>query len=167
MPIVEVPDLALAAANVAFWVISFLIAGTVAARTPLDRLQADGPVLRLRRFEQDGRWYERRLRIGRWKDRLPEAGQVLGGELSKRHLPAERDGGLVRYAAETRRAERAHWSSLLGLPLVVLWNPLAGAAVMVAFGLAFNAPFVAVQRYNRARIERILRRRAERTSPTS
>lgn len=92
---------------------------------------------------------------------------MLGGELSKRHLPTERDGGLVRYAAETRRAERAHWSSLLGLPLVVLWNPASGAAVMVAFGLAFNAPFVVVQRYNRARIERILRRRAARTAPPS
>ena len=32
-----------------------------------------------RSFEAGGRWYRRRLRIHRWKDRLPEAGALFEG----------------------------------------------------------------------------------------
>lgn len=160
MPLVELSDLAVLLANAAFWIGTFLIVGRIGARTPLERLQHDGPVLRLRPFEQDGRFYQRRLRIHAWKDRLPEAGTALGGEVDKRHLPAGGRAGLPRFAAESRRAERVHWSSLIGLPLTAIWNPPAGVLLMTAFGLGFNLPFIAVQRYNRARIERILRRRS-------
>lgn len=163
MPVWTLADPILVAANVAFWLVNFVAVGWIAARAAPSRLASDGPVLRLRRFETRGRWYERRLAIGRWKDRLPEAGEAFGGA-SKRHIVGRSDEALAGYAAETRRAERAHWSSLLALPLTALWNPAAGVAVMVAFGVAFNAPFIAVQRYNRARIVAIVAARSARAT---
>lgn len=161
VPIWVLPDLVVVAANAAFWLVDFVIVGWIAARTPVERLQHDGPILRLRPFERDGRWYERRLHISRWKDRVPEAGAAFGG-VAKRHVADRSDAALRAFAVETRRAERTHWSSLLALPLVVLWNEPAGVAVMVVFGLALNAPFIAIQRSNRARIGRILAARARR-----
>ena len=47
---------------------------------------------------------------------------------------------------------------MAGGPLFVLWNPPPIAAVMVAYGVLVNAPFIAIQRYNRARVSRVLRR---------
>ena len=49
-------------------------------------------------------------------------------------------------------------------PLFVLWNPPAVAAVMVAYGVVVNAPFIAIQRFNRLRIGRILARQSRSSS---
>ena len=150
--------------DVAAWFLIHSVTGYAAHRLPLRRLQRDGWLLRLRAFEQGGRLYER-LGIRRWKDRLPEAGGVFRGGMSKRQLPTEAEGGLARFAAETRRAELGHWAAMAGGPLFVLWNPPAIAAVMVLYGVAANAPFIAIQRYNRARVARVLGRRS--TSSTA
>jgi glycosyl-4,4'-diaponeurosporenoate acyltransferase len=156
LPLVDIAPLAALAANIALWGASQALAGYVAHRLPLSALERDRGILRLRRFEQGGRWYERRLRIGRWKDRAPKAGAFFAGGMSKRSLPDRRDGGIERFAAETRRAEIAHWGSFVALPLCVIWNSLAGVVLMTAYGLAVNLPLIAIQRYNRARTDRIL-----------
>jgi glycosyl-4,4'-diaponeurosporenoate acyltransferase len=45
-------------------------------------------LFRIRGFETGGRFYERWLKIKRWKDRLPEAGAIFRGGVSKRHVGA-------------------------------------------------------------------------------
>ena len=49
--------------------------------------------------------YRRWLRINRWKDRLPEAGALFAGGVSKRQLPSYDVAGLELFVRETRRAE--------------------------------------------------------------
>jgi glycosyl-4,4'-diaponeurosporenoate acyltransferase len=121
-------------------------------------LARDGWWSRPARWERDGRVYERRLRIKRWKDRVPEAGAWFAGGVSKRSLAGRDADGLARFVVETRRAELGHWAAAAASPLFALWNPPGVAAVMVAYGLAANLPFIAIQRYNRARLERLLGR---------
>lgn len=167
-PLVHLSDLAILLLNVAVWAIGHTVAGYVAHRLPPERLASDGPVLRLHRFEAGGRAYERHLGIRRWKDRLPEAGDLFSGGTSKRNLTTAlvgRQAALEGFLVETRRAERAHWGSLVVLPLFWIWNPPVGVVLMVLYGLAANLPFIVVQRYNRARIGRILRHRARRAGP--
>jgi glycosyl-4,4'-diaponeurosporenoate acyltransferase len=147
-------------ANVVAWAAIHAGSGYVVHRLPLARLQHDGWLLRPRRWERDGRTYQRLLRIRSWKDHLPEAGALFAGGVSKRSLTGSLVGGLPRFVAETRRAERGHWLALAAGPLFALWNPLSGVALMVAYGVAVNAPFIAVQRYNRLRALRVLSRRA-------
>jgi len=135
------------------------ITGYAAYRLTDDRLARDGWLLRQRRFEDGGRWYRRRLHIHRWKDRLPDAGDLFRGGTSKRHLPAYDAAGLEHFARETRRAELAHWWALSCGPLFVLWNPPLASGLLIAYGVAVNLPFIVIQRYNRFRIEALLRRR--------
>ena len=142
--------------NVVLSAVLHATTGWLAHRIPAERLAADGPVLRLRAVEAGGRIYERRLGIVRWKDRLPEAGALFGGGMSKRRLPGRDTDALLRFAAETRRAERAHWWAVAGAPVIALCNPPVGAAAMLLYGVASNAPCIAIQRYNRARITRLL-----------
>ena len=158
----DVPPLALdPVANVVIdvgaWLGIHAVTGYAAYRLPLRRLQRDGWLLRLRPIEDGGRLYER-LGIRRWKDRLPEAGALFGGGISKRRLPSTAEGGLRRFAAETRRAELAHWAAMAAGPLFFLWNPPAVGVVMVLYAIVVNAPFIAIQRYNRARLDRVLAR---------
>ncbi|MCU1369527.1 MAG: hypothetical protein JWO77_721 [Ilumatobacteraceae bacterium] len=162
LPIVSIAPPVAIALNVALWASAQVLSGYVAHRLPLARLQRDGRLLRLRHFEDGGRWYERRLRIGRWKDRLPEAGAFFEGGMAKRTIPARSAGGLERFAAETRRAEIAHWASFACLPFCVIWNDPLGVALMGTYGLVVNLPLIAIQRFNRGRIDRILAARAAR-----
>jgi len=162
LPLVAVPPVVGVALNVGLWASAQVLAGYRAHRLPLERLQHDRGLLRLRPFEAEGRWYERTLHISRWKDRLPEAGAFFDGGMTKRTLPGRSAGGLERFAAETRRAEIAHWTSFVCLPLCVVWNGALGIALMCLYGLIVNVPLIAIQRYNRGRTERILRRRPHR-----
>ncbi|MET0727512.1 MAG: hypothetical protein ABWZ76_04340 [Acidimicrobiales bacterium] len=150
------------AANVVAWGVIHGATGYAVHRLPLERLQDDGWLLRPRAFERDGRWYER-VGVRRWKDHLPEAGALFAGGVSKRSLSAGDDATLERFVAETRRAEWGHWVALASGPVALLWNPAAAGAVMVGYGIAVNAPFIAVQRYNRLRAYRVLERRAVRS----
>jgi len=67
---------------------------------------------------------------------------------------------LARFVAETRRAEYGHWLAIACTPVFALWNPPVGLALMAAYSLLVNVPFIAIQRYNRPRAQRILARRA-------
>jgi glycosyl-4,4'-diaponeurosporenoate acyltransferase len=122
--------------------------------------QPTGP----RRFEAGGGWYRRRLRIHRWKDRLPEAGGMFEGGVSKRALPGHDVDGLTLFVRETRRAELAHWWALCCSPLFVLWNPPLAAGLLVAYGVLVNLPFILIQRYNRFRTQSLVRRLTPRGS---
>jgi glycosyl-4,4'-diaponeurosporenoate acyltransferase len=167
VPLVDLPPLGVLGANVAVWGAAHALSGYAVHRLPVARLQRDGRLLRLRRFEAGGRRYERALRIQRWKDRLPEAGDLFRGGVSKRRLPPGEGGGVERFVVETRRAELGHWLCLACLPLFPMWNPPLGVALMVAYGLAANLPCILVQRYNRGRCLRVLAARAERSRASS
>ena len=141
------------------WGVFHAATGYATHRLPDHRLREDGPLLRPRRFETGGHWYRRRLRIHRWKDRLPEAGDLFAGGISKREVPSYDEAGLRLFARETRRAELAHWWCLACGPVFVLWNPPLAAGLLVAYGVLVNLPFIAIQRYNRFRIQAVLERR--------
>jgi glycosyl-4,4'-diaponeurosporenoate acyltransferase len=147
-----------AVVDVAAWGACHALTGYAAHRLGERRLTRDGWLLRQRGFEDGGRWYRRRLRIQRWKDRLPEAGDLFRGGMSKRRLPARDEAGLARFARETRRAELGHWWALCCGPVFVLWNPPVAAVLLVAYGVLVNLPFIAIQRYNRFRIAAVLDR---------
>jgi glycosyl-4,4'-diaponeurosporenoate acyltransferase len=142
------------------WAVFHSATGYAAYRLDQSRLSQDGWLLRPRRFETAGTWYRRRLRIHRWKDRLPEAGGLFRGGVSKRHLPSYDVAGLDLFVRETRRAELAHWWAMCCGPVFVLWNPPLAAGLLVGYGVAANLPFILIQRYNRSRITALLERRS-------
>ncbi len=148
------------AVDLVAWGVFHAATGYAAHRLAGDRLGRDGWLLRPRRFETGGRWYRRRLRIDRWKDTVPEAGGLFRGGVSKRQLPAYDVPGLQLFARETRRAELGHWWALCCGPLFVLWNPPLAAGLLVGYGVAVNLPFIAIQRYNRFRVEALVERRS-------
>jgi glycosyl-4,4'-diaponeurosporenoate acyltransferase len=150
--------------DVLAWGVFHAATGYAAHRLGADRLARDGWGLRERRFEAGGHWYRRRLRIHRWKDRVPEAGALFDGGISKRALPALDAEGLQVFVRETRRAELAHWWALWCSPLFLLWNPPLAAALLVSYGVLVNLPFIAIQRHNRFRSQALLERLSRRRS---
>jgi glycosyl-4,4'-diaponeurosporenoate acyltransferase len=152
--------------DAAAWGVIHVLTGLLAHRRPASSLERDGLLPAQRAFEDDGRWYREKLRIDRWKDHLPEAGAFFPGGVSKRRLEAG-DDGLRLLVRETRRAELAHWWALAAAPLFVIGNPPVAVVLLIGYGVAFNLPFIAVQRYNRFRALALLASRsvASRVSP--
>jgi glycosyl-4,4'-diaponeurosporenoate acyltransferase len=147
------------------WASWSALCGYVAHRIPRARLSRDRGLFRIRAFEAGGRFYERWLRIKRWKDRLPEAGALFRGGFSKRRVTRSDREYFEGFAAETRRAELTHWLILAATPWFFLWNPWWLGLAMVGYGTVANVPCLAIQRYNRARLLRmILRPSAARTA---
>lgn len=141
------------------WGVFHAATGYAAHRLSDRRLRRDGWLLRPRRFELGGQWYRRRLKINRWKDKVPEAGDLFAGGVSKRELPAYDANGLELFVRETRRAELAHWWAMGCGFSFVLWNPPLAATLLVGYGVAINLPFIAIQRFNRFRTQALLQRR--------
>jgi len=158
--LVQLSDTVAVLVSCAAWVLVGLVSGYLLVRLPAERFAEDTWLTRPRRFEDSGRWYQQRLRIRRWKDLLPEKGDLFRGGFSKRHLVDRSDAHLRRFVAETRRAEYVHWCNLCAGPVFLIWcTPLLGA-VMITFGVVAHLPFIVVQRFNRERLTRILDRRA-------
>ena len=148
--------------DVIAWGVFHAGTGYAAHRLNDDRLSQDGWLLRQRRFETAGQWYRRRLRVHRWKDKVPEAGGLFRGGVSKRQIPSHDVAGLELFVRETRRAELAHWWAMFCGPVFVLWNPPLAATLLVGYGVAINLPFIAIQRYNRFRTQSLMERLSRR-----
>jgi glycosyl-4,4'-diaponeurosporenoate acyltransferase len=136
------------------WATISVAASTAGRALPDHLLERDTFVTRGRDIERNGRLYDN-FAIRAWKDRVPEFGSFRGGR-SKATLGGREQ--LEAFARETRRAEFVHWMILATTPLFALWNPPALTVAMVAFALVANVPFIAIQRYNRLRVTRVMAR---------
>lgn len=157
LPLVVLPKWLQVVACILVWLGASAGWGYLGHRLPTSRFDHDTWWSRLRGPERGGRLYER-LGIKRWKDRLPEAGALYSGGFSKRDLRAHDRAHLERFVVETRRAEFVHWlvfATVLVFPLFVVWYALPPNLV---YAVVANLPFIAIQRYNRARLQRILAR---------
>ncbi len=156
--VVHLPDALTVAVDVVAWGAVHAGTGYFVHRLPVRRL-GDARLYRARSFEGE-RLYRSVLRVPRWKDRVPEAGALFAGGISKRSVTDDERGGLDRFVTETRRAELGHWLAAAAGPVFVLWNPPGATVALVAYGLVANLPCIAIQRYNRLRATRVLARRA-------
>lgn len=154
--ILHLSDLTTVVVSTVAWLVLGLASGFFFNRLPASRFTHDNFLTRPRSFESHGAFYQRHLRILSWKGRLPEAGDFFPDGFSKRHLIDRSTAHLDRFVAETRRAELVHWTNLSAGPVFLIWcGPLVGA-LMVVFGVAAHLPFIAIQRFNRARLQRVL-----------
>lgn len=106
-----------------------------------------------RKWEQDGKWYSKYIKIGKWKDILPQ--RVGGDGFSKAHFTSTSKEYIDRFILETCRGEWNHkLNCLYGIPVLVI-SPIKYGAVFALLVLIGNLPFVAIQRYNRIRLLKI------------
>lgn len=142
----------LVAVNGLAWLVFHLGLAALATALPDRVFRPQGWLCRIRRFERDGRVYERWFGVRRWKGRLPEGADLLRSGFRKGRL-ARRDPAYLRqFVLETCRAEYAHgWVWLCG-PLFFLWNPPWAGWIMVVYATVANLPCIIAQRYNRVRL---------------
>lgn len=146
------------------WIIVLNVCGWLAIQLGLAWVFTKMPIhwfnpAALCKWEHNGKFYERVLRIKRWKDWLPDAAKWFGSGFAKGALSGTSRAYLERFARETWRSELCHWTAIACTPVFFLWNPLWGGLIVVVYALAANLPCILVQRYNRARLKTVLARR--------
>lgn len=158
MPI-ELPTAWIVVLNVGGWPLLQLSLAWAFTRMPATWFRCVPP----RACESNARLYERFFAIRRWKDRLPDGGRWFAGGFAKGTLASTEPEYLQRFLRETRRGELCHWFAISAAPVFFLWNPWWGDLIIIAYALAANLPCILTQRYNRARIARLMGRGHPRT----
>lgn len=102
-------------------------------------------------WEENGRFYER-LKIRRWKTRLPDKSRVVKSMVPKRLDGDTNSAKLDLLVKETCVAEVIHLALALVSPTIYRFcRNAVGVVFSVLFGIG-NLPFVAIQRYNRPKL---------------
>ena len=108
-------------------------------------------------FEKEGRFW-RKLGVHRWKDKVPDMSRLLGDMVKKQLAP----DGKTDYALlvqETCVAECVHFClGLLSLGTFALCRSGWMVCIVAVYILLGNLPFQIIQRYNRPRLLRLMRK---------
>lgn len=105
-----------------------------------------------RKWEKNGEIYQKLFRIRSWKEYIPVA-----GPFDKRSIRSDEVSYISIFILETVRAELAHWLCLVATVYALIsFNEQFYSSILFFF-LAINLPCIMIQRYNRPRLERVLR----------
>lgn len=106
-------------------------------------------------FEQSGELWNHLFKVRRWKDQLPDGSKLISNGFDKSRLPDYKMTTLKKFIIEMRRAELAHWLSMLPAPFFLIFNPRWAGMINVLYAFVSNFPFIITQRYNRPKLEKL------------
>lgn len=110
-------------------------------------------IFKPRKWEKNGKWYEDKLRIKKWKDHLPQ--HIGKGGFSKQHFTSLSLEYIDTFIKETCRAEWDHTMSCIYIIITFVISPIPVAIIFSVITILANVPFLIIQRYNRFRLLRI------------
>lgn len=143
----------------AVWAVTPLLFGWISLLLPDRWLEPGLPLWRARRWEQNGRIYERVFHIKSWKRLLPDGGTLWKKRgYQKRNLNDYSEENLRRFLIESARGELMHWIAISPFWVFGLFAPDYVVWIMLAYALAVNLPCIIAQRYNRPRVRALFKR---------
>ncbi len=109
-------------------------------------------------FEENGTFYEKYLKIHLWKDLIPQFSKMFHFGYKKDKIPVRDLPHYEMFVIETIRAEITHMLLIVFSPLYYNQFPSGWATFAVTASVIANLPCIAIQRYNRIRISKIIAR---------
>ena len=126
-------------------------------RIPRSILDPERFPFRIRRWEDEGRIY-RKFGIDFWKTRTLDMSRFIKRAFPKQDTVSRDIGHLRRLVQEMCSAELVHWCLILTAPLYVIFiEGWLGYAIAVGYIIS-NLCSIMIQRYNRPRIQSIIKR---------
>lgn len=157
-PLIPVATWLMLGLNIILWPIFHLLISNITLRTPDIKFKKDSWLYRTRAYEKDGRFYERFLLIRVWKKWIPDGATLFNQGFKKKHLNSTQKSYIQHFIEETRRAEYSHILQILPCLTFFIFNEFWIAMIMVIYAFAFNMPLIWLQRYNRIRFQRLLKK---------
>jgi glycosyl-4,4'-diaponeurosporenoate acyltransferase len=157
-PLIPVHPLFMLFLNIILWPIFHLGISKITLHMSINHFNQDKGIFRLKKFEQSGTFYEQFLGIRTWKKWIPDGATIFNEGFKKKHLQGTEKQYIQTFINETRRAEWTHILQIFPCLVFFVFNSFWIAMIMVAYALMFNVPLIWLQRYNRARFLRVLKR---------
>lgn len=111
------------------------------------------------KFEQNGLFYEKYLKINKWKNKLPQFSNIMSIGFKKDSIKSLSSDYLNMFHTETIRAELSHIFLMILSPVYFIGDKPLGIELFFAVGnLLGNIPFIMIQRYNRPRIKALIQK---------
>ncbi len=109
------------------------------------------------KWEQQGRFYDRALRISRWKDLTLDKSRAVKSSVTKSMETDATPAHLESLLAETCVAEAVHWALLILSPVMFFTMDLPLSIPGFILYAVGNLVSLVIQRYNRPRLVALLR----------
>ena len=141
------------------WPILQIGAALICLYLPNRLLSSDNFIFRSRNFEKEGELYENYFKVRRWKHLLPDGGTILKKHaFRKKKLDSFSKDHLNRFLIESARGELTHWLAIIPFWVFGFFAPAQVILYMFIYALLVNLPCIIAQRYNRPRVQRLLRK---------
>lgn len=112
-----------------------------------------------KKWEENGNFYVKKLKIKKWKDKLPQ--YVAKNGFSKKNLQSLTKLSpeyIERFILETCIAEWNHIMCCMYFVLSFIINPFYYGIIFSVIPIIANVPFIFIQRYNRIRFLKLKHR---------
>jgi len=160
MRLIELPRVWTIIIDIMAWFVIHMGVVYMMLRLPAGSFHPSGWLYKERKWEKGGHIYQKVFKIKKWKKFLPDgAGIFKGRGFPKKELKNKNKKYLLTFQTETCRGELTHWFIMLFAPLFFLWNPFFVGWIMIVYAAVENLPLIMTQRYNRHRLDRILKRK--------
>jgi glycosyl-4,4'-diaponeurosporenoate acyltransferase len=146
--------------DILVWLVINLSVAGIISRLQSESFNPKTWLYKERNWEKKSRFYERSLKIKRWKGWLPDGAEVSRKAFKKKHLQAADSAYIRLFILETCRAEILHWIIFVFGFIFFIWNPWYVSIIMIFYAAVTNLPCILTQRYNRIRLKRLLAARS-------
>ncbi|HBO34691.1 MAG TPA: glycosyl-4,4'-diaponeurosporenoate acyltransferase [Anaerolineaceae bacterium] len=141
------------------WVAINLTVSFICVSLPDEWMDLNSFLFPTRKFEKDGQIYQDIFRIRHWKHLLPDGGSLWKKKgYKKKHLKNYSEENLIRFLVESCRGELTHWLAIFSFWVFGFFLPLNSLWFMLLYALVANLPCIFAQRYNRPRVQKLLRK---------
>lgn len=165
MPLIELPVIWTIVLDIVAWAIFHMGISLFTLQLPDVFFEKTSILYRTRSWEKEGEIWQKYFTIKSWVKYIPDGSRLLGETgFYKKKLQQTNADYFETFILETKRAELTHVLSILPAFLFFIWNPIWAGWVMVVYALVVNVPIILLQRYNRPRLEKIVKRKEARAS---
>ena len=155
MQIIFLPDWLMILSYIVLWPLIQVFIAMLGNKIGDERFNPNSFWLKTRKWEKDGLFYRKYLKVHKWKQRLPDGARTHESGFKKKRLSNNDPQYLKAFIAETGRAEIFHWLQIAPFWVFGLWSPPIIIWVMLAYALIVNLPCIIAQRYNRPRLVKV------------
>ncbi|UJL46158.1 glycosyl-4,4'-diaponeurosporenoate acyltransferase [Virgibacillus sp. NKC19-16] len=157
MQIIELSNTWTVIIDIIVWGFFHLGISWLTLKMPIRWFEKNSFLYSIQAWEQGGQFWQKHFRVKKWKSVVPDGAKLFKQGFEKRELSKKDRSFLVTFILESRRAELTHWLCIPPAILFFLWNPPWAGWIMIAYAVLVNVPIIILQRYNRARLERVVK----------
>lgn len=112
------------------------------------------PIFKSRKWEDEGKIYQRLFYVKTWKEYIPSVGSFDKKNVDRKMLTPD---FIAQFLLESLRAELCHIYAFIFALLLLLMTASDAWFFTIIYTIIFNAPCIIIQRYNRPRFEKLIR----------